>query len=283
MLCSKPLKLAAGEFGCGQCLPCRINRSRMWTARLVLEGAVHRGQSLFFTLTYAKEFLPEGGTLVPGDLEAFRYKLRYAIGPYRYYFVGEYGERRFRPHYHGIVFGWFPVDTYVDEEGRLRSRLLDKCWPQGVHHCGSLSIDSGAYCAGYVTKKMTHKSDERLHGRHPEFSRMSRKPGLGAEALDGIIEWLYSRAGAAYIAETGDVPQVVRFNGKIFPLGRYLVGKLRAEFGLQELNRTSGMRALARRLEGYLPEVVVMRNLKREGHAQRALFFEKLRRDKERI
>lgn len=274
MMCIRPFKVRPGqEFGCGQCLPCRINRRRLWTCRIVLEAAVHGPRpSCFFTLTYAPEWLPRGGTLVPRHLEAFRYKMRYQVGAFRYYFVGEYGEQRQRPHYHGLLFGLMPT---VEQ--------LRACWSYGEIHVGSLSVDSAAYCAGYVTKKMTHKDDPRLKGRHPEFCRMSRKPGIGSEGLDGIIRWCYSSEGAKYIQKFHDVPNSVRFDGKIYPLGRYLLDRLRSEFGISGTDPVRSMRAEAVRLERTVPEVITARELKREGQYQRAKFFVALRRSKEKV
>lgn len=284
MLCIRPFRLRPGmEFGCGQCLPCRINKRRIWTARLVLEGMSYAGDSLFFTLTYDKAFLPAGGTLVPGHLEEFRYRLRYVIGAFRYYFIGEYGERRFRPHYHGVVFGWMPKDLYVDEEGRLRSHELDGLWEKGVHHVGTLSADSAMYSAGYVTKKLTNADDPRLRGRHQEFCRMSRRPGIGKPGLTGIINWLYSKEGALYVQRTHDVPQSIRINGKIYPLGRYLVGELRNEIGIASSDSLRSLRTEAMRLERLVPEVSVARELRREGSYQRAHWLVELNRSKEKI
>lgn len=282
MLCIRPFKVRPGqEFGCGQCLPCRINRRRVWTARLVLEGLSYGSSSAFLTLTYRNEFLPVGGNLVPGDLEEFRYKLRYVIGPFRYYFVGEYGEKRKRPHYHCLIFGWFPTDCYVDEFRRLRSRCIDSVWSKGVHDVGELTSDSAGYCAGYVVKKWTKKEVSSLAGRVPEFGRMSRKPGLGVPGLSPIVAWLYSAEGAAYVQRTHDVPSSVRIGGKIFPLGRYLVAWLRRELGIESQDSLRSLRSEALRLENMLPEVVDARELKREGHYQRAKFYVELRKSKE--
>lgn len=271
MLCIRPFRLRPGtEFGCGQCLPCRINRRRLWTARIVLEAAYYGDlPSAFVTLTYRQEDLPALSSVLPAHLEEFRYRLRYKIGPFRYYAVGEYGERTQRPHYHVLLFGKFPT-----------KEVLEHCWPYGGIHIGFLSVDSGAYCAGYVTKKMTGKDDERLKGRHPEFVRMSRKPGIGVAGLAGIIKWCYSTQGAAYIQRNHDVPQSIRFGGKIFPLGRYLVTRMREEFGILSSDPIRSMKAEALRLDRCLPELVAARELAREGHYQRAHFYKNLRRQK---
>ena len=64
MLCRKPFSKKGAQFGCGQCMACRINRRRIWTHRIMLEALVSPSAS-FLTLTYNKENLPDGGTLAP--------------------------------------------------------------------------------------------------------------------------------------------------------------------------------------------------------------------------
>ena len=42
------------EVACGQCLGCRLDRSRMWAMRIVHESSLHEstGGNSFITLTY---------------------------------------------------------------------------------------------------------------------------------------------------------------------------------------------------------------------------------------
>lgn len=70
-------------------MPCRINKRRIWTTRLFLESLVHRS-SIFFTLTYRDECLPEGGNLNPRDMTLFLKRLRKAVAPLRirFFIVG---------------------------------------------------------------------------------------------------------------------------------------------------------------------------------------------------
>ena len=70
--CPDGLKEAT-PFGCGQCLPCRINAARVWTHRLLLEGAVNE-ESCFVTLTY--EDMPEDGDVSKVTLQKFIKRLR---------------------------------------------------------------------------------------------------------------------------------------------------------------------------------------------------------------
>ena len=47
----------AVPFGCGQCLPCRVNKRRLWTNRIMLESMCH-DDNAFVTLTYNDDNIP---------------------------------------------------------------------------------------------------------------------------------------------------------------------------------------------------------------------------------
>lgn len=91
---------------------------------------------------------------------------------------------------------------------------------------------SAEYISGYVIKKFTKTDDPDLRGRHPEFARMSRRPGLGFTAMQQLGDKLKSGHGAKYVEREGDVPHVLGYGRKQKPIGRYLVKSLRAEVGL---------------------------------------------------
>lgn len=96
---------------------------------------------------------------------------------------------------------------------------------------GTLETASAQYVAGYVTKKMTMRDDSRLHGREPEFARMSNRPGIGHSALHEIASQLMT-----FNLDTtqGDVPLTLRHGSRQLPLGRYLRRKLRTMIGKDE-------------------------------------------------
>lgn len=224
MLCRNPYVKGIEPYGCGQCMPCRINRRRIWSHRIMLESMLHK-DSVFVTLTYSQENVPEGGTLVKKDLQDWLKRFRKAIAPVqiRYYAVGEYGERTERPHYHIILFG----------VGVLAESLILETWKKGLIHVGSVTLQSASYVTGYVTKKMTKDTDDRLDGRAPEFAIMSLKPGIGYGAVPDIAKVLNSEHGSKVIARDLDVPNGLKHGGKSMPLGRYMRSKLREECGFE--------------------------------------------------
>lgn len=245
MLCKRPYMQGILPYGCGQCLPCRINRRRLWASRLMLESAKHANSS-FLTLTYSDEFLPSSGSLNPKHVQDWLKRFRRALGEQRvrFYLVGEYGELTFRPHYHVAMFGYSSCLNWCDSDDfsvAQRSRclcvqcsLVRSTWKFGKTDCGTLSEDSAQYIAGYVTKKMTSKEDVRLGGRYPEFARMSNRPGIGALAVPDIASVLTSNFGVISVANSRDVPRALKCGKKSVPLGKYLRSKLREKIASEK-------------------------------------------------
>lgn len=84
------------------------------------------------------------------------------------------------------------------------------------------------YISGYVTKKMTHRNDERLEGRSPEFARMSLKPGIGAFAAGAIADTVRNHPT---LMAAEDVPAYLKSSGQTMVLGKYLRKLIRQELG----------------------------------------------------
>lgn len=229
MKCSRPFMQGMAEFGCGQCMPCRILRRRLWTARLMLEAQKHK-HSCFVTLTYKPEEYPKDGSVSVREMQLWLKRLRKLSGGrlIRYYVVGEYGDKSGRAHYHAVLFG-------VSAE---ELQLLQSSWTKGLIHVGNVTPESASYVVSYVCKRMTKADDERLGGRHPEFARMSTHPGIGAPAIEDfakpIREGIDIDTGEFYGLPNGDVPSCFRFNGRRWPIGRYLRRLLRRSLGLPE-------------------------------------------------
>lgn len=217
MLCERPKVGAYGnEFSCSRCVPCRINKQRTWTTRLLLEAGMH-AHSCFVTLTYAKD----PGELVPRDLKLFLRKVWRKFPGARFYAVGEYGGRYGRPHYHLILFGV----SWAEE------KALEECWEHGFIHVGDVTPASIRYVTDYLLTKNTHAGNIREDGRYPEFARMSRKGGgIGSTAVSGLVSSITTSTGEVLLKD-GDVPCTIRQEGKEFPMGNYLLRKFRTALG----------------------------------------------------
>lgn len=187
------------EIPCGQCIGCRLDKSRTWAARLMHENQMHE-HSYFLTLTLTDENLKSTSTgaasLHPRQLELFWKRLRkyYPSANIRYYAVGEYGDSTGRPHYHAIVFGFELSDllVYTQRSGikLYTSENLDRLWGLGRVWIGHVTFESCAYVARYVLKKLTGPMAflYALDDLYPEFSRMSRgtRPKDGKPSTGGI-------------------------------------------------------------------------------------------------
>ena len=172
---------------CGQCVGCRLEKSRQWAMRCVHEMRQH-DQNSFITLTFNDEHLDPSGSLIKSDFQNFMKRLRKNTGAkIRYYHCGEYGENLGRPHHHAILFGYdFPDKKHfkTNKGNKLfSSEILDKAWQyQGHTLIGEANFETAAYVARYIMKKVTGPGSGDYYGnKQPEYCTMSRggKGGKG--------------------------------------------------------------------------------------------------------
>lgn len=170
---------------CGSCSGCRLEHAKEWKVRCCLEASAFQENS-FITLTYSSRHLPGDSQLVKKDLQDFFKRLRYYVGPFRYFACGEYGEIGKRPHYHAILFGVSFDDcsfyTLVNHRPYFVSEKLSQAWDKGLAIVGNVDSGSIAYVTGYVEKKQLDP-DWFSHKVKP-FSLMSRRPGIGSDYYD---------------------------------------------------------------------------------------------------
>lgn len=201
------------DIACGQCIGCRLERSRQWAIRCVHEASLY-DENAFLTLTYSDPELPPGGTLEKSHHQLFMKRLRFHIngdrrkkfiGPHlpfrnvRYFHCGEYGETTGRPHYHTCLFNYDFNDKkkVAERNGHpvYHSPTLEQLWPHGHHEIGTVTFESAAYVARYITKKITgpmagehyqsiDTSTGEVFDREPEYVTMSRRPGIGKPWLE---------------------------------------------------------------------------------------------------
>lgn len=191
---------------CGQCIGCRLERSRQWAMRVMHEAQLHEN-NCFITLTYDNAHLPSDKSLHYQDFQRFLKRFRKSIGArkIRYYMAGEYGEKYGRPHWHACIFGYDFHDKKLlkrTSAGSIlyRSEELEKLWPFGHSSVGDVTFESAAYVARYIMQKqssdkinpktgkpwnaiydLTDPETGEIYNRTPEFNKMSLKPGIGSE------------------------------------------------------------------------------------------------------
>jgi hypothetical protein len=190
---------------CGQCVGCRLERSRQWAIRCSHEASLWERNS-FITLTYNDENLPPDRGLHYEHFQKFMKRLRFShkghrpaadgTFPIRFYMCGEYGENFGRPHFHACIFNFDFEDKkqfLKTDSGSLvyRSAILEELWPFGYSSIGEVNFQSSAYVARYIMKKITGDAAKRHYFNRetgeiisPEFNKMSLKPGIGAGWLE---------------------------------------------------------------------------------------------------
>lgn len=217
---------------CGMCPLCQKRKKRDMMVRLVHESLCYQ-RSSFVTLTYNDAHLPSNGCLVKKHVQDWLKRLRYFTGQrFRYFVCGEYGSRHSRPHYHAIVFGWFPSDAYVHEWRNqyavYRSPLLERSWTLGFSTIGEVNPAVSRYCARYVVKKSSSSGSDEF------FLQSKLLGGIGAPFFD--LHWDdFYRTNSAYIKVGSRVVA--------YPVPKYYLARLR-RFHLPEYVALMERRAL---------------------------------------
>lgn len=211
--------------------------SRQWAVRCTHELEEQGSEnSIFLTLTYDNEHLPEYASLERSAISYFmrklRDKMRYEdkcnglstenFRRVKYFGCGEYGDQLGRPHYHIILFGIRPNDEQI--HGRTKkgnpiyvSNWLSDIWEKGHVNYGDVTYDSCAYVARYVTKKITGSkaidhyavmSDihtGEIFGKIPEYISMSTQNGIGKQWFEKYKDDLYNYDKATIQTRNGIV------------------------------------------------------------------------------
>lgn len=211
---------------CQQCLGCRIDYSKHWADRIVMEQLMSPPNTCFFvTLTYDEENLQEcltghsyeymiegqpimlkGATLIKEHFQLFMKRLRayyeehYNHQGIRYFIAGEYGSKTRRPHFHVCFFN-LPIPDLEFYSNNFQgdvlynSPTLEKIWGKGYVVIGELNWETAAYTARYVVKKFKGKESEQFYesvgGVLPEFCLSSRRPGIAGAYFDKEVETIY--------------------------------------------------------------------------------------------
>lgn len=206
------------QLPCGQCVGCRIDRSRQWANRCMLELQYH-DSAYFVTLTYDDKHVPKAYypdpitgeahtslTLCKRDFQLWMKRLRkkFSDDKIRFFACGEYGGETKRPHYHAIVFGLHLHDCVKYKTVRegdsyytyYNSESIQETWPNGFVVVGEVTWESCAYVARYVTKKLSGPQAEFYEKFNlvPEFSDMSRRPGIARQYYDEHGKDIYDHA-----------------------------------------------------------------------------------------
>lgn len=157
-------------------------------------------------------YVPRDFSLHKSHVQKFLKRLRkaYPSQKIRYYLCGEYGSicshgldldiykhdecKTGRPHYHLCLFNYTPKYAEPIGENLYNCPELDKLWKYGFTSYGELNFQSAAYVSRYCLKKVTGLNatdhyqritdDGEIIFLEPEYSAMSRRPGIGKHWYD---------------------------------------------------------------------------------------------------
>lgn len=206
---------------CGKCAACRKDRVQMWQDRIEFESLTARKSSTFLTLTYNDEHLPKDRSVHLSHVQAFNKRFRYYLektygdsyeeNKVRYFCSSEYGDERYRPHYHFAITN---CNCYDEKDFKA---IYDAWHDANGEEIGILTADGLLparirYVVSYINYETPaqHKVYRAL-GLKDTFHVMSK--GIGADWIKEHAEEI--RASNGYWS-----------NGVLRPLPRYYQEKL---------------------------------------------------------
>lgn len=208
------------DIPCGKCMQCRLDYTRAWAIRCYLES-LDWTENYMVTLTYDNEHVPKGPTgnltLNPKDVELFMKRLREHQErkhnrQIRFFLAGEYGgddeytdnkgvkrKGTERPHYHFIAYNLNCNDLIPFFRNEFNQQVylcpeIAKIWGKGQVTVCECNWNTCAYVARYILKKQKGSEAEEYYNQKgivPEFTRMSRSPGIAKAYYDAHKEEIW--------------------------------------------------------------------------------------------
>lgn len=193
---------------CNNCFNCKINKSKSWAVRCLLESYEHK-YNYFITLTYSDDKLKfvenslneKTGefkltpTLYKKDVQDFIKRFRRHLNyrnqkNFKYLVCGEYGDKTNRPHYHMLMFSDTEINDLVyykknsDGDAYWTSSTIEKLWGHGYCVIADFTPQTAAYTARYTLKKINGTKKHELYDsglikKQQEFLLCSKKPAIG--------------------------------------------------------------------------------------------------------
>lgn len=179
---------------CGKCFTCLSKRAKSWTLRLTTEY-LKWNNNCVLTLTYNDENLPENGLLNYKDVQLFLKRLRkkYPDKKIRFACCCEYGSSEnstIRPHYHIILFNFFPPDVDLIKPYKItkkrsklyKSKIMDDLWSNGFVDVGLVDHKTSRYVCQYCVKiAMNFKNKLYLEKIKQKREKLVTSIGTGLE------------------------------------------------------------------------------------------------------
>lgn len=157
---------------CGNCKECRKQKMLTIIDRIKKEASFWENNTIA-TLTYNEENKKE---LNVQDMQKFLKRMRNNGYNIRYFYAGELGEKTKRPHYHIIIFNYYPKDSKFykytkNNRPQYISKELNKIWGLGITTHEKLTKQAINYIVKYMMKDYK-KTKEAIY-------KWSKIPPLG--------------------------------------------------------------------------------------------------------
>lgn len=206
VVCVRPGKWQ--KVPCGKCGMCLENRRKSWMFRIWHEMHGQQNRGWFLTLTYGPKFVKRGDSghlsLHFKDVQGFFKQLRWCGYYVKYICVGEYGEKKERPHYHLLL--WTDA----------RPEDLQFFWHYGHVDFGELEMASAMYTLKYIIQPKWYPE-----GTERPRAQFSRGIGICYLGKDEAFEKVYRFHSSGSVANLFSV-----IEGKKVALPRYYRDKI---------------------------------------------------------
>lgn len=210
MKCFHPIDVNTSDgykqVPCGKCAACLMRYRDSWRIRLEREFEAWNYYGIFVTLTIDDEHLViEDNGIYKSSLDksqasdflkSFRNAMDYRGLPFKYFLVGEYGSKTFRPHYHALIFA-------NGEDIQTVSELVQKFWTLGFVMVDQIIPERIQYVCKYTLKQLVKECEDK--GLLPPFAMMSK--GIGSSFINSKLATdFYGRAFRPYAIDLNSYP-----------------------------------------------------------------------------
>ena len=242
------------EIPCGQCLECRMSKSREMTQRAFHEASYYK-DNWFLTLTYDDQKLKDEDLIksinpvtfqsgifininmheVSDFLKRLRSRIAYKTGHLgvRAVYCSEYGPLHGRAHYHVNLFNCPIPDLKVFKKEYVggksyfyyTSDIVSECWGHGNIVLVPFCYETAAYVSRYILKKQNGKNRAAyeeacqvagVQPMHNESVQYPTRPGLGRQFYEDNRDLIYEYDGV--ILPNGHQAKPARYYDKLFDL-----------------------------------------------------------------
>lgn len=206
-MCVNPNQLQDGTpVACRKCWQCKRQIINDWAGRIIAESKTDRF-TYYVTLTYGRDEYGDAdhinaAVLTYSDAQKYFKRLRKTVGKFKYFVVGEYGEKKGRAHWHVILFTNKEIPDI-----KTGVNFMETHWDHGWTYIEKFHPQQAYYCCKYVFKDYKDDLKTALHN-------MSKKPPLGHE--------YFQQLAGRYVRD-GLAPQDLSYS---FPEQRDKKGKL---------------------------------------------------------